>query len=110
MLEATLAARPVVVPLFAEAMRADHRPYLRFQDAYGLFLTAESPQKMKLLVRERLENPRRVEYRMAERRGLFEATVSKLGEEVVPEYVETLRRVAQVRSLREGPNAARPAG
>ena len=47
MLEAALAARPVVVPLFAEALRPDHQPYLRFRDAYHLFLTAGSADNVE---------------------------------------------------------------
>ena len=94
MLEAALAARPVVVPLFAEAVRADHQPYIRFREAYELFLTADNVDKMKALVQERLERPRLEDDRMCEKRDLFEAHVSTLSEDVVARYIEVLRRVA----------------
>src|SRR5262245_23535555 len=91
MLEAALAARPVVVPLFAEAARADHKPYLRFRDAYHLFRTAESVNEMKALVQRNLETPRLAEEGLSEKRKLFETYVSKLSADTVSRYVAVLR-------------------
>ena len=94
MLEAALAARPVVVPLFAEALRADHQPYLRFRDAYHLFLTAGSADKMKALVQQSLQTPRLAEEGLDEKRDLFEKYVSKLSADSLSRYVTLLGGLA----------------
>jgi hypothetical protein len=90
-LEAALAARLVVIPAFAEAARADHKPYLRFGDAYDLFKVAESPEKLKTLVLDRLMAPRLETERLKERRALFEKYVSSLSADTVDSYVQVLR-------------------
>ena len=95
MLEAALAARPVVVPLFAEAAREDHRPYLRFGDAYHLFQTAESAHKMKVLVQSGLQTPRLAEEGLIEKRKLFEVYVSKLSADTASRYVAVLTERAR---------------
>ena len=90
-LEAALAARPVVIPVFAEAARADHRPYLRFGNAYNLFEIAGSPKELKALVRDRLMAPRLETECLKERRALFESYVSSLSADTVGRYVQVLR-------------------
>ena len=90
MLEAALAARPVVVPLFAEAVRADHEPYLRFRDAFHLFLTADSAERMKTLVQQNLRAPRLAVEGLSEKRELFEKYVSKLSADTLSRYVAIL--------------------
>jgi hypothetical protein len=90
MLESALAARPVVVPLFGEAARTDHQPYLRFRDAFHLFLVADSADKMKSLVQHRLDQPRLAEEDLSEKRAVFEKYVSKLSADTVSRYVEIL--------------------
>lgn len=90
-LEAALAARPVVIPAFAEAARADHRPYLRFGDAYDLFDIARSPEELKALVLDRLTTPRLQSEGLGERRALFETYVSSLSAETAARYVQVLR-------------------
>lgn len=91
MLEAALAARPVVVPLFAEAARADHEPYLRFRDAYHLFEIADSADKLKAQVQQALLTPRLAEDGLIQKRNLFEKYVSKLSADTLSRYVEILR-------------------
>jgi hypothetical protein len=90
-LEAALAARPVVIPAFAEAARADHRPYLRFGDAYDLFDIARSPEELKALVFDRLIAPRLESEGLNERRALFETYVSSLSGDTAVRYVQVLR-------------------
>jgi hypothetical protein len=90
MLEAALAARPVVVPFFAEAASEDHEPYLRFRHAFDLFLIAHSAAEMKTIVQDRLSKPRLEGARMTDKRTLFENYVSTLSENVVQRYVAVL--------------------
>jgi hypothetical protein len=95
LLEAAVAAKPVIVPMFDEAMLPMYQESIGFLDCYHLFDCAGSVTEFEELITGRLHDPGPKvsgEY-LAERDRMFEKHVSSMRGESLNRYVKTINAV-----------------
>ncbi|MCH8275769.1 MAG: hypothetical protein IH851_13385 [Armatimonadetes bacterium] len=93
LLEAAIAAKPVIVPYFDEALRPEYVDYIHLRDNLHVFDVAESPEALKALIVQRLEDPTVMAECIAARELLFERYVSSLRGDAVRRYIEAIKAV-----------------
>lgn len=93
LLEAAIAAKPIIIPYYDEALRSEFSDYIQFKDHFRLFDIAHSPAEFKSLVLERLRDPAIGEACLREREALFEYYVSSLTADAVEKYTDLLKRI-----------------
>jgi hypothetical protein len=92
LLEAAIAAKPVIVPLFDEALRPEYQESIAYFYYYDLFDCASSVTEFEHLIMERLKNPgpKLSEEFMYKKYEAFERTVSSLDGNALEKYTETI--------------------
>ena len=90
-LEAAVAGKPVVVPLFEEAAEPEFKDWMVIPDSNRLFDVAISSSQFGDLIESRLNDWQPDDKLMRERRALFEDWVSALDGKATERYVEALR-------------------
>lgn len=94
LLEAAIAGRPVVVPVFAEAAEPDYRDDVLLQDAFDCFdIAADSDQFMER-IEERLDNPYIDPETMTLRRHQFERWLSAMDGQAGHRWVALIREIS----------------
>ncbi len=87
LLESAVAGKPVIVPFFEEAVKKEYEDHIIMKDYFDVFQVAKSPEGMKALIRENLDNPVvSNEYIMKVRR-LFDRFVSSFEGRAIDRYV-----------------------
>ena len=94
-LEAAIAAKPVIMPSFDEALDPQYRPYVHFPNETHLFDIAHSPEEFKTLILKRLEEPNITEAGQAERYAVFEKYVSSMNADALDKYVKAIKNVVR---------------
>jgi len=92
-LEAGIARKPVIFPLFDEALKPEYADYIMFKEHPDLFDVANSPDDLKQLTLYRLDNPQIEEYSMVERNALFEKHISSLSSDALEKYISCISRI-----------------
>jgi hypothetical protein len=105
-LEAAIAGKPVVMPLFEEACVSPYQERVLFGDRLDLFDVATSRDHLVDLLTLRLTDSAIPEDTMERRRGLFEQYVSRLSGTAVECHVSILEQAI----LRREPSRSRPRG
>lgn len=113
LLEAGVAAKPVVVPYFGAARSADYDDRVLWREQLTqAFDVAATPESFKELILGRLDDPIVGETAMALRRQMFEEFVSDLKGGATERYVDLLKRIVGSRksemSLDHGINRPPP--
>lgn len=93
LLEAAIAAKPVIFPYFDEALKPEYADFVQFSDHLHLFDVAHSPDEFKALIAERLHHPMVDEECMAERYAVFEKYVSSMKGDALDKYVKVINQV-----------------
>ena len=89
MLEAGIAGKPVIVPFYHEAAKADYRDYVHLFDYFSLFDVAKDEDGFVEMVLNRLESPVLEDAIMDGRKMSFERYVSPLGGDSVEKYCDS---------------------
>jgi len=90
LLEAGIAGRPVIAPLFTVLEQDSAREAIRFADAYQYFDVARDGTELQRLLDMRLADPSVDEVMMHGRRAMFEKYVTKLDGNAVDRYLRFL--------------------
>jgi len=90
MLEAGIADKAVVYPLFAEANKGIYKDFICFDDAHNMFDVANSKKEYKELIVEKLKNPKISELSKKYRGLEFENQVSSLKSNSLERYTDLL--------------------
>jgi len=93
LLEAAVADKPVVVPLYHEAADARYREYLHYLPQLHLFDVGRSEEEFISLLEKRLAEPEIEPSLRAERLAAFERFVSPLGGTSLQRYTEKIAAV-----------------
>lgn len=78
LLEAAIVGKPVIMPVFAEAIEEKYQDYVLFNEYKSLFDIASSEQHMKSLLLKRLKDPAISEECMVQREAAFRHFVSSI--------------------------------
>jgi len=95
LLEAGIASKPVVIPLFDEASRPEYQESMAFFDCYRLFDCAENVTEFEKLILDRLDNPgskTRGKY-LIEKETMFEKHVSSMEGNSLEKYVTLINQL-----------------
>ena len=90
LLEAAIAEKPIVYPLFAEASDEKYSDFLCFRDALDMFDVAKSKKEYKSLIMQRMQNPAISKKIMKFRELQFERHVSSLDSDALQKYSELI--------------------
>ncbi len=86
LLEAAIAAKPIIYPLFAEASDEQYNDFICFADALNMFDVATSNKEYKELLIKRMKHSAISKTVMELRESQFEKHVSSLKSDVIQEY------------------------
>ncbi len=109
LLEAGVAGKPVVAPLFPQTEAGPVADSLRFADAYRYFDVACDGQTLCDLLEARMRTPTVDPALMAGRREMFEKYVTSLDGNSVSRYIAFFRELVDARSSGAGPSLAKQA-
>lgn len=104
LLEAAIARKPVIMPLFDEATKPEYADYVQFRDELDLFDIAHSPKELVTLILKRLADPAIDEERQRRRLAAFERNVSPISSGAAQAYARAIMDTIQ-RQNREEPSA-----
>ena len=90
MLEAAIARKPVIFPLFAEASSEKYKDLVCFSDSLKMFTLAKSSNEYKELLIQRLEGYKVSEEVMRLRKEQFSKYVSSLDAGATQRYLELI--------------------
>lgn len=90
LLEAGIAAKPIVIPVFGEAERAPYDEFVKLRDVFDLFDIARSPAEFQERIVARLADRDIDDACMAGRRTAFETWVSSLRGDAGEKYAQTI--------------------
>ena len=97
LLEAGVAGKPVIVPVFTVFDQQSIRGTVRFRDAHQYFDVAKDGQALERLLSLRMENPLVDNELMPGRRAVFEKYVTALDGNAVRRYVDFFRKLSRER-------------
>jgi len=97
LLEAGVAGKPVIAPLFAVLDQESAREAIRFSDAYQYFDVARDGQALARLLSLRMKDPVVDDELMPGRRAMFEKYVTALDGDAVRRYVDFFRELSRER-------------
>lgn len=97
LLEAGIAGKPVIAPLFEILDRDASREAVRFTDAYTYFDVARDGVALREMLARRLENPVVDEAAMTGRREMFEKYVSSLDGNALQRHIDFFRALVDAR-------------
>ena len=97
LLEAGVAGRPVIAPLFTVLEQEPAREAIRFSDAYQYFDVAKDGQALEQLLSLRMKDPVVDDELMPGRRAMFEKYVTALDGNAVRRYVDFFRALPRER-------------
>ena len=92
LLEAGIAGKPVIIPLFDEAARPDYSDYIHLRDHFDLFDVATDTEMFVSLICERLKDPSDFKGDASQRRRAFSDLVSSVGGGAVSRYAGLIER------------------
>lgn len=95
LLEAAIAGKPVILPVFGEARMPRYAPYVPFGDRTDLFDIADSAENLERLIAWRLQEPNIAPDCQEARNRTFERLVSNLKGDAVERYVRFLTNAVQ---------------
>jgi lipid A disaccharide synthetase len=94
LLEAAIAEKPVIYPLFSEAADEQYRDFVCFDNAPDIFDIATNSKEFKKIIIERYKKPE-ISKKSKELRVLqFEDQVSSIASNASSEYSKILKRLA----------------
>lgn len=93
LLEAAIAAKPVIIPFFYEAACPGFAGFVMFKNDFDVFDIAGSIEEFKRLILRRLDYPEVGSECMSKRYALFEKYVSSMDGSALDKYVSTLSHV-----------------
>ena len=93
LLEAAVAGRPVIYPIFGEALLPEFQDSVHFSEHLDLFEVADSPNNIKSLVKDHLKSPRTDPDRRRLLDRLFETYISSLDADATDKYAGELKRI-----------------
>ena len=96
-LEAAISAKPVIIPYFDEALKAELNELIEFKDNFNLMDIAYSPDEFERLIIERLNSPEVTQKCIKERYALFEKYVSSMEGDALDKYVNVINQVIKER-------------
>ena len=102
LLEAGIAGKPVIAPLFTVLDQESAREAIRFRDAYEYFDVARDGQALARLLSARMENPSVDDGLMPGRHAMFEKYVTALDGGAVQRYVDFFRELSRGRRQTAG--------
>ena len=88
MLEAAIANKPVIVPLYHEAVEEIYKEYIQLVDAFEVLDCADSPENLDELIRDRLKNWSIDSKTIKKRRELFSEYISPVSGGAIDKYVD----------------------
>jgi hypothetical protein len=88
--EAGLAAKPVIIPCFAECLEEQYVDFIQLQAEFDAFDIAYSEKEIEPLILNALRNPEISEKQMVVRRALFERYISSLDARATERYADKL--------------------
>ena len=97
LLEAGIALKPVIYPLFAEAKEDEYSDFICFENSEQLFEIANSKEEYKELIIKKIKTPEvsesSIKYRLIE----FENQVSSLSSDSIDKYTSLITNVCNNR-------------
>ncbi|MEQ8691913.1 MAG: hypothetical protein RIC89_13900, partial [Pseudomonadales bacterium] len=93
LLEASIAGKPTIMPVFEEASREEYKDYLHFSDSLDMFLVPRSEDALRREIVRCLENPVIDETRYALSKAAFESHVSSASGGVLERYISRLEAI-----------------
>jgi len=96
-LESAISAKPVIIPYFDEALKAEFNELIEFKDNFHLMDIANSPDEFERLIIERLNSPKVTQKCIKERYALFEKYVSSMEGDAQDKYVNVINQVIKER-------------
>jgi hypothetical protein len=91
LLEAGIAKKPVVMPLFDEAQKPEFSDYILFGDYLEMFKVAYSSDEFKTLILDELESPSITDDQIKQREKLFNQWVSGIDGMATKRYTELIK-------------------
>jgi hypothetical protein len=101
LLEAAIARKPIIYPLFEEARSEKYGDFLCYADALKMFDVATNKVEYKELLVERMKNPVITEGIMKYREVQFEKHVSSLNSDALQKYSELIINKVSLNDLVE---------
>jgi len=96
-LESVISAKPVIIPYYDEALKAEFNDLIEFKDDFHLMDIANSPDEFERLIIERIKNPEVTQECVKERYALFEKYVSSMEGDAQDKYVNVISQVIKER-------------
>jgi hypothetical protein len=96
-LESAIAAKPVIIPYFDEALKVEYNKLIEFKDDFHLMDIANSPDEFERLIIERINSPEVTQKCIKERYELFEKYVSSMNGGTLDKYVNVINQVIKER-------------
>jgi hypothetical protein len=96
-LESAISAKPVIIPYFDEALKAEFNELIEFKDNFHLMDITYSPDEFERLIIERLNSPAVTKKCIKERYALFEKYVSSMEGDALDKYVNVINQVIKER-------------
>jgi len=94
-LESAIAAKPVIVPYFDEALKPEYADGVHHKDYFHLFDIAHSVEEFERLIVERLANPAVSEDCINERYAVFEKYVSSMKGNAREQYIGLIKKIVK---------------
>lgn len=94
-LEACIAKKPVVYPLFDEALLPEYQKYIYFNDALDMFKVAHSKEEYKTMIMDEYRSSSVSEEMMALRKLKFEEHVSSVDADAVQKYTRLIGELCE---------------
>lgn len=107
LLEAAVAGTPVIMPYFDEALAPEFSDHVSFRDERDVFDVANSPEQLKLLVVEKLNDPSVDAAQLKARTDLFERYVCGVEETASAKLAGILKHII-ADTAPHGPGAVSP--
>jgi len=95
LLEAAIAAKPVIIPYFDEALNPEYSDFIQFRDSFHIFDIAHSIEEFRLLVINRLDNQQISQECMKERYAVFEKYVSSMKGNAKEQYIGLIKKIVK---------------
>ena len=95
LLEAAIAAKPVLVPYFDEVLNPEYSDFILFKDYFHIFDIAHSIEEFRQLIINRLDNQQISHECMKERYAVFEKYVSSMKCNARDQYIGLIQKVVK---------------
>lgn len=101
-LEAGIAAKPVIIPFFEEAAVEEHQDNVTLFEHYDVFDIAKTPEEMREMIENKLKDPEVTPEKTEEYKDLFGRYISSMDADSVKKYTDCMDSIIKESESRRG--------